>query len=143
MCIYAPFTGFGDDPNTSVKFTIMLPGETMPDWSGGPRLRQKKIPGSSRVNIRNTGRDPYIVTFLLDVDSLEEYEALDRMQGVEATLRYAWGITKPVGGHYESIQNVGYLAIPNVRLMQLSDPVVDVETYSTSATFLKPYGGAL
>jgi hypothetical protein len=144
MSDFAPFTGFGDDPSTSIKFTVVRPDGVLPDWSGGPGLRQKTIPGSTRVNIRRMGRQPYTVSFRLLFDTTAAFEAMDAAQGDVATLRYAWGITKTVGGHHEQILHRGYLAIPGVRLLQLVDEQIEPDGQcEATATFLKPAGGSV
>lgn|SRR5690606_6588400 len=138
MSEYAPYTGFGDDPSTSIKFTILMPNDTLPHWSGGPRLSVREIPGSNRVNVRSTGREPYQVTFDLAVARVEDLNALDAAQGTVAALRYPWGLTKPVGGHYEQILNRAYLTIPGVRLMRIEDERIDPDGYTElRATFLR------
>lgn len=138
MSDYAPFTGFGDDPATSIKFTILLPADTLPDWTGGPRLTVKRIPGGNRVNVRNTGRNPYQISLRLALPTLADMEALDAAQGTTGTLRYVWGLTKSIGGSFEHLgDGRDYVAIPGVRLMELADAVIEPETYEVTATFLK------
>ena len=138
MITYAPYTGFGDDPNTAVKFGIRRSNQyTAPDWSGGPRETVKRIPGSSRVNIRTTGRDPYTVSFRLHFQTHDEFERFNALQGTTATLRYPWGVTKTVGGTYDYRAGVAYLAIPGVRLMSLTDEEIGPEYAEVTATFMK------
>ena len=121
---HAPYTGFGDEPNTAAKFTLLSQGGKAPAWEGGPRLRERKIPGSTRVNVRTTGRDPYVMTAQLRFATIADYEALDAMQGTTSTLRYLYGVTPTLGGRYEYMGGDGYLVLPNVRLMSLTTPVV-------------------
>lgn len=138
MSRIAPFTGFGSDPSTSLKFDVLSDQGRTPDWTGGPRLIERTIPGSNRVNVRNTGRDPYRITLTLRLDSLTALNALDAMQGTSATLRYAWGVTKPLDGHHEHHAGEDYLAVPNVRLMRLSNVVRRPNgTVTVEAEFIK------
>lgn len=137
MSRFAPFTGFGDDPSTSIKFRI-LPGDAMPDWQGGPRLNIRKIPGGKRVNIRNTGGDPYTVSIRLAFDCRSDFDRMDAAQGTQAALRYSWGETRRAGGHYEDIQGRAYLTIPGVWLMGLEDPRrLPDGTVKVTASFLR------
>src|SRR5690606_11132563 len=123
MSRIAPFTGFGADPSTSLKFDVLSDQGRTPDWTGGPHLIERTITGSNRVNVRNTGSDPYRITLTLRLDSLTALNAMDAMQGTAATLRDAWGVTKPLHGHHEHHAGEDYLDVPNVRLLRLSNVV--------------------
>ena len=114
----APFTGFGDNANTSVKFGILAQGK-VPDWSGGgPRITEKKIAGGG-VKRRITGTDPYTVTFDLRFESHDDLAALEALRGTTATLRYLYGITKPLYGTYAYLAGTGYLVLPGVTLLDV------------------------
>src|SRR5690606_1853348 len=123
MSRIAPFTGFGSDPSTSLKFDVLSDQGRTPAWTGGPRLSERTIPGSNRVNVRHTGRDPYRVTLTLRVGPPADLTAPHAVHSTPATLRYAWGITRPLDGHHEHHAGEDYLAIHNVRLMRLSGVV--------------------
>ena len=119
----APYTGFGDDANTSVKFGVLAKGRVA-EWSGGQqRITTKKIAGGG-VKYRITGRDPYTITLPLRFESTADLAALEALQGTTATLRYLYGITKPLHGTYEYRMGTAYLAIPGVRLLRVEDTEV-------------------
>ena len=115
----APYTGFGDDANTSVKFGVLARGKVA-DWTGGnPRISTKRIAGGG-VKYRITGTEPYTITLTLRFERTADLAALEALQGTTATLRYLYGITKPLGGAYEYRNGTAYLAIPGVRLMSVT-----------------------
>lgn len=119
----APYTGYGDDPATSVKFGVLTKGRAT-DWSGGQqRITERRIAGGG-VKYRITGRDPYTITLRLRFETTADLAALEAMQGATATLRYLYGITKPLHGTYEYRQGTAYLAIPGVRLMRVDEQTI-------------------
>lgn len=138
----SPFTGFGDDPNTSVKFSIVTDGGRIADWAGGPKLSFHPIANSDREPTQYHGRKPWTLTCLLLFDTLDDLEALDALQGRRATLRYAWGVTKRAGGEPTMILSDRYLTLPDTMLVSL-----DVEaTYRSGqakalATFRRQSSG--
>ena len=137
---WAPFTGFGDDPSTSVKFGILVPDGTQMNWSGGPKLVQRTIPGGHRVNTRRTGRAPYEISLRIFFANTHDLERLDAMQGDVSMLRYAWGLTKPVGGYHAQHDGRAYLVLPETRLLQLSDEIIEVDgTAECTARFQREY----
>lgn len=136
----SPFTGFGDDPNTSVKFRLQRSAGRLPDWRGGPRLTQFVVPHSDRTITQHGGRDPWTVTFRLWFATVADLELLDALQGSRATLRYRAGLTKRVGGTVTMLGDVAYLVLPGTLLAVLSDVVVEVDgSCEATATFERPY----
>lgn len=135
-----PFTGFGDDPHSSIKFGMVHDRGKVSDWSGGPRLRQHKI-ALGGVVTQTTGRDPWVLKATLLLDSVEDLEALDHLQGKRATLRYGWGITKRVGGTKEIILNDTYLTLPGTMLVSVDDTnsYISDGRRKATATFERPY----
>lgn len=141
MTRIAPHTGFGDDPETAIRFAIQREsGYRVADWSGGPRLSVKTI-GSS-VAIRNMGRDPYRVTWTLRLPDRAQFARLDAAQGTSATLRYPYGVTRDLDGDHERIAGVDYLILPATRLLTIGEPVIQADgQVEVTATFLRPYAG--
>lgn len=139
----APYTGFGNDPEAAISFHIVSETGVFPDWSGGPRLTEKVI--GNRVVVRNMGRNPYRVTFRLELPDRRALAALDAAQGTVATLRYPYGVTRELpGSDHELIGGWAYLVIPGVRLLTIGDDVLIQPDgiVEVSATFLKPWEGA-
>lgn len=122
----SPFTGFGDDPNTSVKFRLQRSAGRLPDWRGGPRLTQFVVPHSDRTITQHGGRDPWTVTFRLWFASVDDLELLDSLQGSRSTLRYRAGLTRRVGGTVSMLGDVAYLVLPETLLMSVGDAAIEV-----------------
>lgn len=133
--VLAPFTGFGDDTNTSVKFGILAERGTgtVPNWNGGPRLRQWAIANSDRTITQQTGRDPWRVTFRVEFESIAEMELMDNLQGTRATLRYQHGMTKTAGGTVATLAGVTYLILPDTLLERLEDETYEVDGHCEAA----------
>ncbi len=116
----APFTGFGDDTNASIKFTIWAPSGRTANWQGGARLNTFAIPHSNRTITQHSGMNEWTISLPVLVDSVEDLDMLDALQGRRATLRYERVLTKRVGGTIENMQGVSYLTLPDTLLVQLS-----------------------
>lgn len=125
--LLAPFTGFGDDTNTSVKFGILAPDGRVPNWSGGPRLRQHAIANSDRTVTQQTGRDPWRVTFRVEFATIAELELMDDLQGTRATLRYQHGFTKRTGGTVTNLAGINYLVLPDTLLERVDNELYEVD----------------
>ncbi len=136
MSDFAPFTGFGDDTNSSVKFGILFDGDTLPNWTGGPRISQWAVANSDRTITQVNGRDPWTITLSLEFERVADLELMDGVQGVRATLRYLAGITKSVGGTVEVLIGDRYLVLPDTLLMGLSNESIEVDGIcNAEATF--------
>lgn len=127
MDLLAPFTGFGNDTNSSVKFGILAPDGRVPNWSGGPRLHRLTVPHSDRTVTQNGGRDPWVVTFRCLFDTIADLELVDQLQGTRATLRYQAGMTKRAGGTVTTLQGVSYLVLPETMLDRISDETYEAD----------------
>lgn len=139
---HAPFTGFGDDPNASVKFTINQPGRTFPLWVSSPVESRHRIANSNRVVTQTHGRDPWRITLPLEFATIDDYELMDALIGERATLRYLAGLTNRAGGETETILGTPYLALPETRLVSLGNPVSEGVlggTCEATATFERTY----
>jgi len=121
----SPFTGYGDDPNTSVKFGLRRINGAMPDWQGGPKLTFHAIVNSDREVSQYHGRTPWTITLRLRFADRAALEAMDALQGRRATLRYLFGLTKRAGGHAETILGTRYLVLPETLLLSLE--TVEIE----------------
>jgi hypothetical protein len=140
--LLAPWTGFGDETNTSIKFGILAPDGRVPNWSGGPKLTQLDIPHSDSQIIQNGGRRPWVVTFRCYFDTIEDMEMMDALQGTRQTLRYLAGVTKKAGGYIETAPHgVSYLVLPDTLLVSMSDETYEVEG-SCEATLTFSRAGA-
>lgn len=138
-----PFTGFGDDPNWSVKFCVQGRAGADRDWVSGARVAEL-VPATGHGIIRQRmGRDPYELKLELLFDDSDAMEALDAYVGKSATLRIPWGHTKRVGGTLEVIQDQQYLKLPDTYLASL-DEHTDYISYPGgirrgTATFRRTY----
>lgn len=113
------FTGFGDDPNWSVKFGVQGQPGAERDWSSGPRVAEH-VPATGNRTIRQRrGRDPWTIELELLFDDSDALEAMDALVGQKATLRLPWGHTKRVGGTLEVIGSEQYLTLPDTYLASL------------------------
>lgn len=139
----SPFTGFGDDTNTSVKFSIGYVSDRIPDWSGGPRLVQHPVLHSNRTITQFGGRDPWTVTFRLWFGSIADLEALDALQGLRSTLRYRANLTRRVGGTTAMLGDVSYLVLPETLLLAVGDVEIEVDgTCEATVTFQRAGDGS-
>jgi surface antigen len=138
--ILSPFTGFGDDPNWSVKFGIRRNGDNLPDWTSKPRLAQHALATGNGTITQRRGRDPWEITFRLWLPSADDLDRLDAMVGRRATLRYLGTLTKTAGGLRETIEDRTYLVYPQTLLLGLAD--VDIRPgglCEVTATFQRAY----
>jgi hypothetical protein len=135
---YAPFTGFGDDTNSSVKFGIMLPADEVPLWELEPRLSKFAIPHSNRTTTQYGGLGEWSVSFVVDIDTTDALVMLQQLQGQQATLRYQYRITNNPGGDVETIGNVTYVVLPETLLDNVSRVTRDVgDTCTATLTFTR------
>lgn len=116
-----PFTGFGDDPNWSVKFSIQGQPGSVRDWDSKPRTAVLTPATGNRTIRQRRGRDPWSIEVELLFDSSDELEALDALVGTKATLRCRWGTYKRMGGALEMIGSDAYLALPDTYLASLDE----------------------
>ena len=118
-----PFTGFGDDTNTSVKFGIRAERGVTPDWDGGEAtITQWLIPNSNGRQVTQVSTaKPTTVTFEVLVGSRSDMQMLKSLAatGTRATLRYLRGITTDNGGIVRTYLGTSYLELPNTLLMKV------------------------
>jgi hypothetical protein len=110
------FTGFGDEPNTSVKFDVLMDGDRLPDWKSVPRTKKLEVLHSSRTVYQSGGRDDWAIAIRIALASVAELELLDSLIEHAATLRIPWGITKTAGGTHEPYADAEYLLLPDTTL---------------------------
>lgn len=136
------FTGFGDNPETSVKFGLLLDDQQMADWEGEAKLSFHDIANSDKTVVQYHGRGPVTLEVNLEFASLVDYEMLDALVGHHATLRYMWGATKSVGGYKETRNFFDYLVLPDTLLLSLSssyNSTVLGDAREAVAIFWRPY----
>lgn len=140
------FTGFGDNPETSVKFGLLLDGsQQMADWEGEAKISFHDIANSDKTVTQYHGRGPVTLEVELEFESLVDYESLDALIGHYATLRYAWGTTKSVGGYKETRNFFDYLVLPDTMLLSLSssyNTTVVGDARQAMAIFWRPYASS-
>lgn len=133
---FAPYTGFGDDYQTSAKFIILHPDTTFPQWSSAPILTRHHVYNSNTHQVQMHGREMWRVSLRLMFESVEELEFFDAFVGSSATLRYRAGLGKKVGGVRESIHGVDYLKLENTILSDVSDERYEIDgPCEVTATF--------
>lgn len=146
----APFTGFGDDTNTAIKFGILAPGGVVPLWELQPRVNVFPVLHSNRTITQYGGLGLWSVTFDVDVDTTDALTLLQMLQGQQATLRYQYRVTNNPGGTVATIQDITYVVLPDTLLAGVGaiTRLVD-DTCTASLTFTRPadesayYGFAL
>jgi hypothetical protein len=136
----SPFTGFGDDPNWSIKFRLKRLNGQFAQWQSPPRRTLLRIHHSNDTVRQRHGRDPWTVTWRLAFDHQGDWERLDALVDHAATLRYRAGLTPNLDGQVEALGGVQYLVLPNTTLDDLTDPVMDIGGgYEARATFSRTY----
>lgn len=139
--IYAPYTGFGYDYQTSVKFGILWPESNFPTWTSKPILTRKMVGNSGDYHTQFHGREPWNCTFRLLFGSIEEVEFFDAMVGQEATLWYRAGLGKSLDGTRRAIGGVDYLVLPFTTLDDINNETYEFDGHcEVSASFTHPYG---
>jgi hypothetical protein len=140
-----PFTGFGDDPNSSIKFMMIRRGDD-PDygWEGGtPRLATHQILNSSDTITQTRGRDPYVMTVRLWFADRASLVALRAVQGAWATLRYNADMTDDIGGTVETRPHGRYRVLPETLLVSVDEVRVPRgQQPEAVATFQRAVGAA-
>lgn len=134
------FTGFGDDPNWSVKFGIRRKGSTLPDWDSKARRAQLVPATGNDIITQVRGRDPWVGSFRIWSPCAEDLDRLDAMINTRATLRYVAGRSRRAGGSVQTIEDRQYLVYPGTMLMDLTE--VDQEPngqWEATAAFMRPY----
>lgn len=139
----APYTGFGDATNTSVKFTtIRRLGEHRANWSSTPRLVQEPVAVSTtRVITQTIGRSPYEIGLTLWLPTLEALAHLDALQGTRATLWLKWDLAKPIGADHARLDDgVDYAVYTDTLLLRLSgERELDTGYFEVNALFQRAY----
>lgn len=138
-----PHTGFGDEPNTSIKFMMIRRGND-PDygWQGGtPRINTFSIRHSNDGISQHDGFDPYVMTVRLWFPDRASLLAMTAVQGAAATLRYNAELTEAIGGEIVTIAGRRYLELPEVELVSLTDRITPRQTPPEAvATFRRAVG---
>ncbi len=145
-----PFSGFGDDTNTSVKFNLVHQGGMVGDWNSKPRLAQFDILYSNRTTTQYRGMDAEEIELKLMFGSLADYSFFKSLRGTRHTLRYLWDITDPLDGTCETLLGIQYLNLPNTLLLSvdsiqrhLKGPIVVDATFQRAAVESAYYGFAV
>ena len=137
---YAPYTGFGDDYTVSVKFAILHPDNSFPQWSSASRMSEHSIRNSNKTVVQFHGRAPYEITLPLYFASIDDLEEMDAVVGRSATLRYIYGISKRIGGAKQTISGQNYLTLPNTILWSISNEQYEINgPCEASVTFRRSY----
>ena len=140
------FTGFGDDPNTSIKFQLLKNRNgTDPNWSGGQPVVNRFRPLHSNDVIKQYGgrEERVLVTRLLFAE-VADMDALDSVQGRQSTLRVPWSrLTRGEGVKETLPDGKSYLKTTSVELEALVDQrrLNDGRAIAT-ATFRRAVGAA-
>ena len=117
------FTGFGDEPATSIKFQLLKNRDgSDPAWGGGePSASRFRVLHSNDVISQYGGRGERVMAARLLFADAADMERLDLVVGRQATLRYGWGITTRIEGQAETLPDgVRYLVLPGTELESLT-----------------------
>lgn len=130
----APYTGFG-----SVLFGIRANDETgdLPEWASQGVLATRHVPGSNRNITQLLGMGPQTVTYRVFCETRGDYRALLALRQTTATLTVVANGTV-AEGEYESIHGMGYLRIADVTLLDVTNPVFEIDqVVEADATFIR------
>lgn len=112
----SPYTGFGDDYHSSVKFGLRRTSGELPDWEGGDPIPTRLRAGGREIT-QWRGHTPWTWTVRVWFACRADRERLKAMAGsTHQTLRYLYGLTMDVGGYADPIINTEYLTLPNTEL---------------------------
>ena len=138
-----PHTGFGDEPNTAIKFMLIRRGND-PEygWQGGEaRVNTFSIRHSNDLVTQYDGMDPYVMTARLWFPDRASLLAMTAVQGTSATLRYNAELTENIGGDIVTIAGRTYLELTGVQLVSLTDRITPRQTPPEAvATFRRAVG---
>ena len=119
-------TGFGDGTNSSVKFQLVSDRGVIADWAYTPTINEHPIPHSGRVVTQYSGQRALELETGLLFDDPRQFDIFNALQGQQATLRYAYGLTGNAGGTaVAGLGGVLYLTLPETLLFR----VVKVKRY--------------
>lgn len=139
----SPFTGFGDDQNTSVKF-VHFTGwrDPLPDWQGGDaKLSYHPIANSDIEVTQYHGRESQELELRIWLATGADLALLHSMVGQRATLRYRVGsVLTNADGSIKTIGNTDYVILPDTILANMTDrgkPALGFP--EATVTFRRPY----
>lgn len=140
---FAPHTGYGNDYNTSVKFTIQQNRDFgFPSWTGGtPKLSEHDHVNGDNFSLQYHGHAPRRWEIRVDLESETDLDRLAAQAGQTfADLRYVVGLTRTLDGTVEEISGIHYLTLHDVFLASVTDEIV-YEDGGCEATlaFIKMY----
>jgi hypothetical protein len=137
----SPFTGFGDDTNTSIKF-VHFTGlhEPMPAWSGGGRKFTRHDIGNGQTVTQAHGGEDRTLTLRMWFATQDDLEIMASLVGQTATLRYRTGIIAYDGADKATIGDTTYLVLPDTQLASLTGREKATLGFpEATATFWRPY----
>lgn len=121
MMVRDPFSGFGDDTNSSVKFSLVSDRGVIADWAYTPTINEHAIPHSGRVVTQYGGQRALELETGLLFDDPHSFDIFNALQGQQATLRYAYGLTSDAGGTaVAGLGGVLYLTLPETLLFRVA-----------------------
>lgn len=101
--------------------------EGMPDWAAPFLTVARHVPGSSITKVQTLGKGALTVTYRVQLDTIEDFLALQDLQGSTATLRVV-GDTVTVPGTAMRIVDETFVDISEVTLVSLTNVLVIPET---------------
>lgn len=112
-----------------VNFGIYWGGdpEGMPDWSAPFLTVARHVPGSNITKVQTLGKGALTVTYRVQLDTIEDFLALQALQGTSQTLRVV-GDTVTVPGTFIQVVDETFVDISEVTLMGITNVVVIPET---------------
>lgn len=137
----APFTGFGNDQHSSIKFGILLNSSgRLPQPSLSRRIARLSMSTGNRVVKQRRGFTEWTWTWPIEFATIADYERMLGMQGERSTLRLLADMTPVMGGYVAPILDVQYLHLPETFLASLDGLEIWPDgTVEATATFERPY----
>lgn len=115
--------GFG-----GVTFGVLADTDTgtVGDWTRTPVTRTRVFPGGAGASTQVIHPGVYTATYRLLIESLADYRALQALQQTVGTLTLVEEATS-MPGDVDWIFDHGYVRIADVMLMELRNPIVQVD----------------
>lgn len=130
-----PYVGFDGIPFT---VEVSVTEGTYPDWEWQPVTPVRHIFGSNSSVVQHMGSEPATITLPLSFDSVADFRAFRRKQGVTSTLTLLANCTSAVGVTRHAV-NVDYEDLDQVMLLTVGRATIstDQSYVDVTATFLR------
>lgn len=133
----APHTGYGNNINDSVKFTIRNPERLV--WTGGPKISEHDQLSGNGFTLQNHGQQVRRISFRVALNNEYDLEILESKSGNSwETLRYQYGLTRRTGGLAREYGGVVYLELEETFLSLVSEEIsFEDGTFEATLSFIR------